>query len=244
MTENQDIVTRELVNTLLNLLLDNEGFGIKLFSENYEQKVILGNPRDNLGWGIYLDSYGGDKLITLGDNSEDAKIRIEKNVEDQYFISIDAKDRVIIGRNSRGVWVTNLEAPRVSTDAANKAYVDNRTPDLKTSGNWSYKVYADGSFDAWYTATGQSYAIIATSGNLYRSELQTLTLPTALTNLGTNITIKDVTVNVSHNNFPTFGMLASISSPSFKYYAMSGGSRPNSPNYTVTAHVFGIGTFT
>ena len=33
--------------------------------------------------------------------------------------------------------------------------------ELQTQGNWSYKVYGDGTFEAWYSATGQSLTITA-----------------------------------------------------------------------------------
>lgn len=112
---------------------------------------------------------------------------------------------------------------------------------IQTQGNWRYKVYADGTFEAWYKATGQSLTITAQSGNLYRSDAQTITLPTNMTS-GKTCNILHVSVNASHNNYPAWGMLASIQTPTantFKYYAMSGGSRTASPNYLVTAYVFG-----
>ena len=113
------------------------------------------------------------------------------------------------------------------------------TLELKTQGNWQYIVHPTGYFEAWYSATGQSLTITAQSGNLYRSELQTLTLPTNLTS-GKTVAIKHAQPNVAHNNYPVFGMLASIQTNAFKYYAMSGGSRSQSPNYIVTAYVYGI----
>ena len=112
-------------------------------------------------------------------------------------------------------------------------------PQMQTQGNWQYKVYDDGTFEAWYSATGQTLVITAQSGNLYRSELQTLTLPTNMT-AGKTVTIKHAQPNVAHNNYPVFGMLASIQTNAFKYYAMSGGSRSTSPNYIVTAYVQGL----
>ena len=111
-------------------------------------------------------------------------------------------------------------------------------PQMQTQGNWQYKVWNDGTFEAWYSAKGQSLTITAQSGNLYRSELQTLTLPTNLTS-GKTVAIKHAQPNVAHNNYPVFGMLASLQTNTFKYYAMSGGSRSNSPNHIVTAYVQG-----
>lgn len=106
-------------------------------------------------------------------------------------------------------------------------------------GNWTYRInYVDNSFDAWYKAAGVTITITASSGNLYRSESRALTLPDAITSNYT-VDILDATVNASHANYPAWGMLASINSNGINYYAMSGSSRNVSPNYIVTAHVFG-----
>ena len=117
-------------------------------------------------------------------------------------------------------------------------YIDALEAPVQTQGNWMYKTYADGTFDAWYKATGQSLTITATSGNLYRSELQTLILPTNLTN-GKTVTIQTATPSASHNNYPVWAILANVQNTEVRYYALSGGSRTTSPNYIVTAHVFG-----
>lgn len=111
-------------------------------------------------------------------------------------------------------------------------------PVLTTSGYWKFRVYSDGMFEAFYSASGQAVTINVGSGNLYRSPLLTLTLPAELTNNGT-VNISHAIVNVSHNNYPTWGMLASLSGASINYYGMSGGSRGNSPNHLITAHVVG-----
>lgn len=153
-------------------------------------------------------------------------------------LAIESYDGVV---DLQSCLLTNIASPLAGTDATNKKYVDARTPDVQTQGNWRYKVYADGTFEAWYKATGQSITITAQSGNLYRSDAQTITLPTAMTS-GKTCNIQHVSVNAAHNNYPAWGMLASIQTPTantFKYYAMSGGSRTASPNYTVTAYVFG-----
>lgn len=156
----------------------------------------------------------------------------------QNAIALDTLAQII---TVSGAKITSLGSPTDASDATNKKYVDARTPDVQTQGNWRYKVYADGTFEAWYKATGQSITITAQSGNLYRSDAQTITLPTAMTS-GKTCNIQHVSVNAAHNNYPAWGMLASIQTPTantFKYYAMSGGSRTASPNYTVTAYVFG-----
>ena len=106
-------------------------------------------------------------------------------------------------------------------------------------GNWNYRVYPDeGTIETFYGATGQTVAITAASGSLYRSERLTLTLPATLQAYGT-IEIKDAIVSVGHNNYPCWGVLASIAGASVNYYAMSGGSRTENRNYTITAKIFG-----
>lgn len=108
-------------------------------------------------------------------------------------------------------------------------------PTTGAADNWQYRIYADGTFEAWYKATGQNLTINNASGNLYRSNLTTLTLPAAIN----AVSVQHVSVNVAHNNYPCWGMLASLGASSFNYYAMSGGSRSASPNYLITAYAFG-----
>ena len=105
-------------------------------------------------------------------------------------------------------------------------------------GDWWYKINPDNTFEAYYSKSGVSLTIQETSGNFYRSALQTLTLPTGITG-DYSATPLHASVNTSHNNYPCFGTLASVATNQVKYYALSGGSRGASPNYIVTAHVFG-----
>lgn len=120
-----------------------------------------------------------------------------------------------------------------------KAYIDNREPTIQTQGNWHYRIYNDGSFEAWYGATSQSYTITAQSGTTYRSELQALTLPTNLTNQGTP-TIVSFNIAVGHNSFPTWTTVASKTDTQIKYYVLSGANRGTNANYIVSAYVYGI----
>lgn len=108
-----------------------------------------------------------------------------------------------------------------------------------SEGNWNYRVYPDdGTIEAFYGADRQTVTIVSGSGSLFRSERLTLSLPPTLTAYGT-IEIKDAMVNVGHNNYPCWGVLASIAGAEVNYYAMSGGSRSQTSNYTITAQVFG-----
>ena len=107
-----------------------------------------------------------------------------------------------------------------------------------TDGDWRYRINPDNTFEAYYSKSGVSLTIQDTSGNFYRSALQTLNLPTGITNTY-NATPLHASVNTSHNNYPCFGTLASVATNQVKYYALSGGSRGASPNYIVTAHIFG-----
>lgn len=105
-------------------------------------------------------------------------------------------------------------------------------------GDWRYKINSDNTFEAYYYKNGVSLTIQETSGNFYRSALQTLNLPTGITSVY-DATPLHASVNTSHNNYPCFGTLASVATNLVRYYALSGGSRGQSPNYIVTAHVFG-----
>ena len=107
-----------------------------------------------------------------------------------------------------------------------------------TDGDWRYKINPDNTFEAYYYKNGVSLIIQDQSGNFYRSAAQTLNLPTGITD-SYDATPLHASVNTSHNNYPCFGTLASVATNQIKYYALSGGSRGASPNYIVTAHVFG-----
>lgn len=119
-----------------------------------------------------------------------------------------------------------------------KTYIDKKYPPIMTQGNYKYRIYDDGTFEVWFTQVGFTTTINNASGTLYRSPLLSLALPSALYNSYT-CTILHAEVNCSHNNYPSWGMLASIYSTGVNYYAMSGGSRGSSPNYTLTAYIFG-----
>lgn len=120
-----------------------------------------------------------------------------------------------------------------------KSYIDKKYPLIQSQGNYKYRVYDDGTFEAWYKQTGYTIVINNASGNLYRSPLTTLALPSDLYDNYT-CNILHAEVNCSHNNYPAWGMLASIYDTGVNFYAMSGGSRNSSPNYTLTAYMFGI----
>ena len=111
-------------------------------------------------------------------------------------------------------------------------------PEVQTQDEWKYKIYDDGTFEAWYNKPRVNFTINTQSGMLYRSNLSSLTLPTDLTNAH-DCEILHASINVAHNNYPAWGMLASIYGATANYYALSGGSRGASPNYIVTAYVFG-----
>lgn len=144
--------------------------------------------------------------------------------------------------NFGGKRLTSLAPPTSDDDAVTKAYVDLRVAPAIIEGDWMYRVKADKTFEAWYTAAEQSLVITAQSGALYRSDLQVITLPAGLTAGGRTCVIRHVSVNAAHNNYPTWGVLASVQTPeenTFKYYALSGDRRLESPHYTITAYVAG-----
>lgn len=121
--------------------------------------------------------------------------------------------------------------------AAVKAYIDDKGKTV-TQGNWRYRINSDGTFEAWFGATKQTVTITDTSGNVYRSERMTLTLPTGLTSQGAT-SILSFNVGAGHNNYPTWTAVASKTETQLNYYVLSGGSRSQNSNYTIAAYVFG-----
>lgn len=119
-----------------------------------------------------------------------------------------------------------------------KNYIDNREPAIETEGNWHYRVYNDGSYEAWYGKTGETITITTGSGNVYRSDRMTLTLPTGLTAKGTT-DILNFNLACGHNNYPTWTAVASKTNTQINYYVLSGGSRAENRNYTLCAYVYG-----
>ena len=108
-------------------------------------------------------------------------------------------------------------------------------PTIETAGNWTYRRYADGTFEAWYRIDNQSFGITAQSGNFYRTEPTVLELPAAI---GCT-QIKWAKVECFHSGYPVMTSLESVSTSFFKWYAVSGGSRNYTSGYIVMAHVIG-----
>lgn len=119
-----------------------------------------------------------------------------------------------------------------------KNYIDQKEPAIEVEGNWNYRIYNDGSYEAWYGGTGETVEITAQSGSVYRSDRMTLTLPSKLTAQGTTEIIS-FNLGVGHNNYPTWTAVASKTNTQINYYVLSGSSRAQNKNYTVSAYVYG-----
>lgn len=113
-----------------------------------------------------------------------------------------------------------------------------RYPDINASNGWYWREHSDGTFEAWYKQEKYSITITNQSGNLYRSNLITTTLPTSLTN-GRTANIIGASVICGHNNYPAFTCVGSLGTNAVNWYALSGSSRTASPNYTLMVSVFG-----
>lgn len=120
-----------------------------------------------------------------------------------------------------------------------KLYIDEREPSIEVQGDWHYRIYNDGSFEAWYGKDKVSITINNASGTLYRSNLMNLVLPTNLTNQGTT-EIVSYSIGAGHNNYPVWASVASKTATQINYYVLSGGSRNTSPNYMLNAYVYGL----
>lgn len=114
-----------------------------------------------------------------------------------------------------------------------QAYIDSKITTAVTDGYWTYKIYPDNTFEAWYLRTGMTFNIAYASGNFYRSDPFTFALPTALT----NATVKNVQAQVFHANYPVFGAVSTISP--IKVQALSGAQRSSNANHTVVIYAFG-----
>lgn len=105
---------------------------------------------------------------------------------------------------------------------------------LQSSGDWMY--WTSGSaFEAFYTGTA-ALTIDEADGALYRSALQTLTLPAGITGAGT-VAIKHAEINCASGSNPCWAALAGTSSTGVAWFAASGTSR--SETCLVTAKIMG-----
>lgn len=112
-------------------------------------------------------------------------------------------------------------------------------PETHVQGNWVYKIYSGGYFEAWYSQERvQVGAIDEQSGTLYRSALKSLALPSEIYDNYT-ATIIHAHVNCSQNNYPAWGVLASLYETGINYYVLSGASRTEASRYLLTAYAYG-----
>lgn len=109
-------------------------------------------------------------------------------------------------------------------------------PEVQANGNWRYRLYDDNTYEAWYKATGQAIPIKFTSGYFYRSDPLIVDIPGAIG----STEIIWAKVECFHSGFPVMTGLESLPTGNrFTWYAVSGGDRGTTGNYTVMAHVFG-----
>lgn len=106
------------------------------------------------------------------------------------------------------------------------------------SGNWVYKLYPDGYFEAWHSADHQTFVIDEASGSLYRSALTALSLPEDLI-AGKTVTVRYCNINVYHHNYIVFATLAGHTATGFEFYALSGAARASNKNYVVDGYIEG-----
>lgn len=134
--------------------------------------------------------------------------------------------------------ISNLADGENPNDAATKGYVDARTAAIQTDGEWKYKVYADGTFEAWNRQTEINYAITTPSGSLFRSIQLSFAAPQALSNVY-DVNILDARVQVGHGSYPVFCSDPTYSETDVRFYVLSGEERSLSNGYTVSFYMFG-----
>lgn len=111
-------------------------------------------------------------------------------------------------------------------------------PQTGTEGNWTYKIYEDNTFEAWFKQTGVPYAITETSGGWYRTNQISLAAPQALYD-NYNLDIIYARPQVGHGSYPAVCSDPTYYSTGVNFYVLSGNNRPATPNYTLSCYMFG-----
>lgn len=133
--------------------------------------------------------------------------------------------------------LTGNEQDLTSLQIANTKYRINNFADFRHEGKWTYRIFLDGSFEAWYYSEGDPYTIGTTSGSLYRSESVELSLPSYLAD---NVSeLIPCNINISHKNYPCWAVFGANYTTHFSYYALSGGYRNLTSTYITSAYVIG-----
>lgn len=181
--------------------------------------------RNYVQFGMYSVGCEWGVIVINSDNSWDY---------DQQFTSLATVDQL----PTIDTTISDTSTNPVQNKAI-KLYIDEREPSIEVQGDWHYRIYNDGSFEAWYGKDKVSITVTNSSGSLYRSNLMNLVLPTNLTNQGTT-EIVSYSIGAGHNNYPVWATVASKTATQINYYVLSGGSRNTSPNYMLNAYVYGL----
>ena len=104
--------------------------------------------------------------------------------------------------------------------------------------NWMYRITGN-FFEGIYTATNQTIGITNSSGNFYRSDAQTLTVPESIRNNKT-LTVKHFSGNCGHSGYPNTVALETIVENGVTWFAVSGSSRNSTSGNYITAEIKGI----
>lgn len=149
----------------------------------------------------------------------------------------DASPRFIFS-NRYGSYVMRLaekEELNVAFERINKLEQANA---WQTFGDWHYRIQGD-YLEAIYTSTNSSIGITNSSGNFYRSDVQTLDVPADILN-GKTLTVVHATVNCGHSGYPVTTAFETITSTGITWFALSGSTRNLTGNYYITAKIEGF----
>ncbi len=221
---------------------------INLDATTFMATLLISEPGSGGGGIEKIKVQNAEIPIDTADNSVNIPAAITSTTSTQFVLhplSANGEGLYTIGLNKNGDNGVRLNVYNPSTREnewemalINQTYADSLFPQIQTQGDWRYRVYSDGTFEAWYFASGQTITIGDTSGAVYRSVPMSLTLPS---NLVSNKTVipHSYSVNVGHRSYPVWGTIASVSGTTLTYYALSGSTRAATGNHTISAYVTG-----
>lgn len=183
--------------------------------------------------------FSDEEVVRIGyfDDSMEEELEVYIPTTINVNNALSTKANLVPSAVNGEVLITDAQGQPQSS-GTDLATLLNLVPEVKTSGNWKYRVDKNGFFEAWYMQTGYTVTINNQSGTLYRSQQITFTLPTDLVGSKTP-TIQYAKPDIAHNNYPVWCGGANFSGSNVLTYALSGGSRSSSPNYTLECYVTG-----
>lgn len=210
-------VTVTYSDFLIDISPEGKSVGIFKEASDNDEGLLVGKTIKNLGEVLTYDyTKSPEKAISVVNNgSEVANIDWNGNVEATG--SLKGADVLI-----NGISVADFVIEQ------------------GTSGNWSYRKYNSGIYEAWYTGTN-TFAIdgrfSAASPVLYYGAIQNLSLPFAVTS------IQYVDVKAFYSNWGVWTAITQANSSGIKYQSLSAVAR-TSVTYAIRGYIKGTYSLT